>query len=613
MTSIRYDAYSAWSNYHLTLGRAEPGKLLPELRIEDAGRVHAGEPNGTIGFDAFAAAGAALRGHVHRVLKRVATRAADSTMPLKRPFAAGLVGRGWSFSPLIGSEASQLDCSGLTGCMLVPTQYRDPACQAPDGHLALVGGGTRLRELVDWGAQHKLTVRTSGTHLGPTFAGAASTASHGSRLCFGGIQNMVHGMHLITGPREHVWIERGSAPALTNAAARALGDGLDTPLRILRDDDIFDDALVHLGAMGIVNCMAVELVGDSVFELMLRDRGVDSAWLRQLSAGAFRDVAAWLGRDERPAFYEATLDPHGWNGGHALHTLYLPGNPFLPPSNTPAPVVRPADAIASLAESLSTDCLQGLDFGQFDAIPLSGPPGGGEVPIRLFDPHSQACSAFDYYRDLGGFALPIPPSGFYRWGNLHRDEITGGTPGALYNASFAIERTRLPDAIPAICEAVARLPRSFVFTIRFVSEPAGTLAFTRFEENAVIEIDGLSPFACRLAMARLSLSPKPDPQDLQLLKRLMTVLPAGAAAVRTALSAVNIPYSMHWAKLGGLDRAKVYADYGDPVSDPHSLIRRWRTTRDALLGPEGRAIFWNEAVVNYGLIERPLSLPPSPA
>jgi hypothetical protein len=59
---------------------------------------------------------------------------------------------------------------------------------------------------------------------------------------------------------------------------------------------------------------------------------------------------------------------------------------------------------------------------------------------------------------------------------------------------------------------------------------------------------------------------------------------------------------MHWGKLGDLDQAKVYADYENP-SLPDSLIRRWRETRDALLSPFGKKIFWNDAVVSYGLVD----------
>ena len=617
MPSISYDAFASWSNYHLTLGPKNAAGMAQGLRVEEAGRVHADNPPRSLGLEQFAASGETLRGHVRHVLEQMALKAADPVAPLASPYAAGLVARGWSFSALIGNATSQLDCLGLTGCSVIGPADRHPDCEVPVGHLAMTGGGIRLRELLAWAATLTpgLTVRTSGTHLGPSLAGVTGTSSHGSRLGYGGIQNMVRGMHLITGSREHVWLERGSEPVLTDAAASKLASSPGAPIRIIRDDEIFSDALVHLGGMGIVNCLALELVPDETFSLLMRDRAVGPNWLEGLAKGEFGAIATWLGGDAPPVFYEATLDPHGWDGGHALHTLYLPATALVP-TGAAAGIVRPADAVARLASRSSLSSLfQLATEAVIEENRLAPEPeaiAGEEVPMRYFVPDTQTTSVFDFYREIAKFDTPPPLDTAYRWGELHSDEISGGLPGALYNASFAIERTRLATAIPAICEAVKELPKLFVFTIRFVSEPAGTLAFTRFEENAVIEIDGLSELACMVAIARLRVAGNPDPGVERQLFALRTVLERGAMAVRAALVAASIPYSMHWAKLGNIDKAKVLADFGDPASDPHSSIRRWRETRDELLGTEGRALFWNDALVNYGILERPTQMPPSP-
>lgn len=617
MPSISYDAFASWSNYHLTLGPKSASGMAQGLRVEEGGRVHADDPPRFPGLEKFAASGGMLRGHVLHVLERMAIKVADPVDTLMMPYAAGLVARGWSFAALIGNATSQLDCLGLTGCCVVDPADRHPDCKVPVGHLTMVGGGTRLRGLLDWAATLApgLAVPTSGTHLGPSLAGVVGTSSHGSRLGYGGIQNMVHGMHLITGSREHVWLERRSKPVLTDAAVGKLESDRGVPIRIVRNDEMFDDALVHLGGMGIVNCLALELVDDTTFSLLMRDQAVGPEWLEDLAHGRFDSIASWLGGYPSPDFYEVTLDPHAWDGAHALHTMYLPANALVP-TGTAAAIVRPADAIARLAGSLAWSGLIQLDVDSLVAEERLGSDLqailGDEVPMRYFIPETLTTSVFEYYRELAKFDPPPPLGTARHWSELHRDEISGGLPGALYNASFAIERTRLPVVIPAICHAVKDLAKLFVFTIRFVSEPDGTLAFTRFEENAVIEIDGLSELACMVAIARLRASGNPDPAVERQLFALRTVLERGAMAIRAALDAASIPYSMHWAKLGNLDKAKVLADFGDPVSDPHSSILRWRKTRDALLGPEGRALFWNDALVDYGILDRPTQLPPLP-
>ena len=162
------------------------------------------------------------------------------------------------------------------------------------------------------------------------------------------------------------------------------------------------------------------------------------------------------------------------------------------------------------------------------------------------------------------------------WGGLHLDEITGGYPGALYNASFAVKPIDIPVVIPMICAAMAGLDPVFLFTLRFVDNAAGTLAFTRFSQNVVIEIDGFS-------------------ENAPVFGHYGHNTREGALRIREALDGAGIEYGMHWAKLGQLDATKVAADFG-------SAIGRWRGTRDQLLSTQMREICWNTAVVQYGLV-----------
>jgi hypothetical protein len=603
MPAVSYDSMAAWSNYHLTLGEAAPPYAIPSVIIESLGRFHAADASELDGLERFSATGSALLKH----LTKLAGMLNPAAPAQPRSFAAGLVGRGWSFSPLIGSPVSTLLCDGLAGTStLNPTDWNS-GCSVPYDRIALTSGGTRLRELVNWAERRNLTVATSGTHLGPTIAGGACTASHGSRLGYGGLQNMVLGMHLIVGDREHVWIERRSSPVLSEAGRRRL----DIPGAVLRhvcDDDVFEDALIHLGCMGIVNGVAVELVHNDVFALMRRRAALDATWLEEIGRGDHGRTAARLQCSVPPIFHEVTISPRAPFAEEAAHIMYFPRTtaPLLPPGT--AENIRPADAIGRMGS-----LLLGGGASPVPREELSGSRFGGNddnkvvKTLKLLLGHE---SVFAYYRAIGGFEPnagkfdpdDIARPGFY-WSGLHDDEITGNTPGALYNASFAIPLERVAVAVPAICEAVSALAPSFVFTLRFVSRAAGTLAFTRFTDCAVIEIDGLSPLICRLAAAGLDPG-HPGFEDLRAgLAILEGTLPKGAAAVRRALDEAGIPYSLHWAKLGDLDRAKVYADYGHPAEPESSLVRRWRETRSALLTNLGRQLFWNEAAVHYGLVE----------
>jgi hypothetical protein len=595
MPMIRYRQQVSWSNYHLTHGAVPPGGSDPAMIINTVATIDASDLTQPSGLARFAASGEALFGHLQAIERAQSASAAAGT--------SGTTGKAWSFSKLIGAPDRQLDLTGLTGIVEIGADELAVDAAIGGDRIALVSGGTLLAEIADWAEARGRTLCTSGTHLKPTIAGGFATASHGSRLGYGGLQDMVLGMHLLTGSSEHVWIERKTGPVLSAAGlAKLTIDGV--PVRVVRDDERFEDALVHLGAMGIVNGIALELADNQRFALMQRLLAITPDLLDEIGGGHFDQVAQRLGCATAPVFYELTINPHAPFSDPAGHILYFPTHkvPLLPAGNTG--IERPADVISRIGALMLA----------FASQPLLQPPApalaAGAIPPWVFPALLKgADSVFAFYLGLKTFEdpnLPFDPEAperpAYQWSELHGGEITGGDPGALYNASFAIPLDRVGKAIPAICAAVAQLAGSFVFTLRFVARPAGTLAFTRFDHNAVIEIDGLSPLICRKTAQGVD-PDQPQAEELLLaLHEMAGTLPAGAAATRAALDQAGIPYSMHWGKLGELDRAKVFADFGHPL-DPDSLIRQWRCTRDDLLTPFAKSVFWNQALVDYGLLD----------
>ena len=579
MPSISRNMLSKWSSYHLT----SEGRYVPQ-RITDPGfsRVMS-YPDGSIRETAtiFCADAASLPGPAafSATGERLKTFLADVIDPPQRMFKMDPaqdcipIGRGWSFAKLIGARDMQIDLTGLSN--IAGFEAADLALSSPfdPGRVVLVGGGTRLRELTNWAQRRNLSIMTSGTHLGPTIAGGFGTASHGSRLGFGGLQNMIRGIHLITGPTSSVWIERRSQPLFNSTATDMFSD------RTIYDDAVFEDALIHLGAMGIVNGVAVELVDDDGFSLFVTEGNVGATWLDQVAAGAFATIADALGKPgDAPVFYEVTIDPVQWHTTPAIHTMYFPAISLLPDTDIPPAEFRFADLLAGYVTALQ-------EYQQSQEPAASS----GEQGLAGMEVSAGLPSAFKLYRDAL-FAQDIvkhPPQ-HAKWNQLHGDEITGGYPGALYNASFAVNRHSIPEIVPLICEATKGLPSTFLFTIRFVSNAAGTLAFTRFPETAVIEIDGISRRA-----------PLVGPM-------LGGAIETGARRIRECLDGENaagkkFEYSMHWAKLGDLDAAKVERDFG-PSGDPDSPLGRWRATRESLLDPALHSLFRSEALTTYGLV-----------
>lgn len=568
MPSYAINYLAKWRNYHLTAAGTYAPAQTPSndvATVRELAELHAADLGGVAGKAMFAGAAQPLQALLHQLDRRLDV----PVHPLRRqpyPASCGLMGQGWSFSDIVAAGDLLVDLDGLAGIAPVDAADLHPASHLSPPRLAMVLGGTRLREIVNWGAPRGLSLLTSGTHLGPTIAGSAATSSHGSRLGAGGVQNLIRGMHMVVGGDRSVWIEPASAPVFSDAAARQFADVVE------RDDQLFNDALVHLGAMGIVSGVVIDMVPDDQFLWRFGFSRPSAAWLDDMAAGRFRKIAADHGLSGHLAFYEVTINPFAWDGSEAIHSFYQ-------------------HAASAAAESSMVGGRLERDFiasavKQFDAG--QNVHAAGDAPVAN-------ASIFDLYRaEVDARIVSGDLDAPRTWGDLHEDVITGGLPGALWNASFAVPRERLPEVVPIICAASQGCMPTFLYTIRFVSNAAGTLAFTRWPETAIIEIDGASSHA---------------PGGLG---QFGGEIVKGCRQLRDALDAAGVPYMMHWAKLGDLDAPRVAANFGHSC-DPHSAVAQWRRSRDRLLScARMRGLFWNEAVVRYGLLDRPPPPPPPP-
>ena len=95
-------------------------------------------------------------------------------------------------------------------------------------------------------------IQAAGIGNGQTVAGSVSGNTHGAQLTFGAMPDFVAGLHLATGSGKTLWIERASKPVLNEEFAAKIGADL------IRDDDVFNAAVVSFGTFGIIAAVAVE-------------------------------------------------------------------------------------------------------------------------------------------------------------------------------------------------------------------------------------------------------------------------------------------------------------------------------------------------------------------
>jgi hypothetical protein len=451
----------------------------------------------------------------------------------------------------------------------------------------------KIHQINQFLENHGMSLRTTGAHDGQSIAGAIATGAHGSVPTFGAIQNHVRGLHIIVSPDKAVWIEPDSRPALDPDFARSFSD------EVIRCDAVFDAAVVHLGGMGIINAVLLEVEDIFLVELIQRKHGINPDWIDDLVAGDFSSIARRLGfdRDVPPYYLQIILNPFDPYGARALHRLLykqpclaLPspevekhnksilGEPMNLVANAMKLVskhhdVHPDDRAFSFKEHI-IELMMEFSYQQYPKIvhhaekeddPFASL--SDKVKRRLLSFADDIVTLFSNEDDD-----PEPHSPkLMTWGQaMPAHQFMGD----LFSVAFAIDRTMLKRVLDVLFAAFNLDDGGdFVVTLRFVPKSAGLLAFTRFDDNVVIDLDGMR-----------------TPDSISVAKRILA-----------AFEAENVPYCLHWGKLGEITPHHIAANFGDPAQ-ANTPAHRWTSARNNLLPAEMRANFGNAALRQWGLI-----------
>ncbi len=466
-----------WNGVHVT----HKTTLAELINVDNVGS------NGTLltGFDMFRQAGESL--------DEVIRQARDAE---QRALA---IGSGWALSKINITDGRLVNTKLLNGCYNIGERYFDGSYPAADRRcVVLAQGGMQIAELNafleitphDIGGKRAL--KAAGIGNGQTIAGAVSGNTHGSQLDFGAMPDFVVGLHLATGTGRTLWIEKASKPVLSEEFAERIG------AEMIRDDDVFNAAVVSFGTFGIIAAVAVE-----------------TAPIYQLAFPAIADVSHDDLKEQLRAFarpdpadvyhYEFIFDPYGRK--QMAMVASAPKVPFEPGHPTPKPrwIVRdklgyaPGDNI--------------LRFGWL---------------VRLLPPRLVTGIEFEQYRKLALL-------------NQVR-----GTPGQLYTSSiyylegytesaFAVAMADAPATIDIVSQVARDIRLPSISQVRLVRASEATLGFTQHEpRTAVFEVGMINDDTFPKFESRLD------------------------EAFRTA----GIRYTMHWSKNSGIEPSKLEYMYG---------------------------------------------------
>ncbi len=168
------------------------------------------------------------------------------------------LGSAWALTDIHIPKNWMLNTKLLNGCFDVTDQNFDPTFPSEKRPFIIVAQcGISVGELnvhleVSASSGFKRTLRTAGIGAGQTIAGAVSGNTHGAAINFGAMPDFVVGLQLVNGTGKSIWLERASQPIMND---RFIGK-IDA--KLIRDDELFNAAVVSFGAFGIITAMAIE-------------------------------------------------------------------------------------------------------------------------------------------------------------------------------------------------------------------------------------------------------------------------------------------------------------------------------------------------------------------
>lgn len=461
------------------------------------------------------------------------------------------MGNNWSFSEVAMCDGGVITTKGLNlwfrpGNSSLATEYKAGGKTKED--LLFVQCGTticNLNEILEQRLEPRRCIVASGGSNGQTLAGATSTGTHGGALFTGAVHDSIVGLHIVTGPDTHVWLERASYPVASDEFVNALG------ATAIRDDAMFNAAVVSFGSFGIIHGLMIEteplyLLEEYRFDHVPYTDGLVEA-ITTLNLPALRALLPGMPEDSdglKLYHLEINLNLFDFEKNSAEKGLYV--RTFY--KKTCPPEYEPNHDPEEGARSYGDD-LPGIISRVLDVL---GP---------VADKHLIAPLVNTLFKTALRAAQPAPKTigETFRYTRFR---------GQLASAALAVETKNVFKAVEVVLAVNREHPFAGGIALRFVKGTQATLGFTRFEHSCVLEMDGVDAPTTRAFFEKVWLR----------------------------LEAQSIPYTLHWGKLNFvLNAERVRRMYGE------DRVEGWLACRNALLDADARKVFTNGFMRKCGL------------
>ena len=450
------------------------------------------------------------------------------------------LGRGWSFSKVGVTHGGIIDTLSLTFSFPATPQDVDGGYAKTPEDLYFLQCGTKMHQINTRLSQKRpeRSIQASGASNGQTIAGALSTGTHGAAFKVGAVHDAVVGLHIITAEDKHVWIERASYPV----ASSLWTDRIEVD-EIIKDDEIFNAAVVSFGSFGFIHGVMIETVP----QFLLEERRIGnipfSAPLKKaMSHLDFSDFPLpGEGINKDLYHFEVLFNLHRFEPDSTDKGAFVKYM-FKMPYDQNAIKLLPTNNFKYGSDML------GIMSSLLDGLPVISdaiiPPLVNLMFSDAFSPSEPQIGTIGQIFNFTKFR------------------------GQVASAAIGIAAEDSVKVVELIMQVNKQKPFPGGLALRYVKGTKATLGFTRFAKTCVLEMDGLEGNASREFFN----------------------------AVWNTFEQQQIPYTLHWGKINfNMNETRVNRMYS-PAS-----VTSWIDTRNQLMSIPAMSVFTNEFMENCGL------------
>jgi FAD/FMN-containing dehydrogenase len=402
------------------------------------------------------------------------------------------LGGGWSWSKVAATDGWIFNTKNLNMTLKIrPDRISDKFTGDID-QLFYAQCGNSIDELNRNLRLKNRSLRTSGASNGQTIAGAISTGTHGAALNFGSTQDFVKGLHIIVGPDKHVWLERESEPIISDSF------GLELNTLVIRNDALFNAALVSFGSFGFIHGIMIETEPLYLLETSRILIPFEKPFRKLMETLDFNGSGLPNG-SETPHHFQVLLNPYSMDKGAYVTVMYKRPyrNDYTPPVVNASAAGPGADAPSFLG-------------GVIDILP-------GSIPIIINKLISSSYAPYDKIYGTSG-------------------EIFSKTDlrGKVLSTAVTVPLDYVNQVTDILFEVNENKEFFGLFSYRYVKGTKAALGFTKFTQSCIIEFDGV-------------VSGNAD---------------SFYQSVWDMLEIKKIPYTFHWGKLNNLNDTRLRNMYG---------------------------------------------------